>query len=72
MVIVSFSLTISGDTSLGIPTSAQDNIAIKCRNDNDGSFATFYISGSSLMIYLAENYKAGNTYTGAFSYISGS
>lgn len=72
IVIVSFSLTINGDTSLGIPTSAQDNIAIKCRNDNDGSFATFYISGSSLMIYLAENYKSGNTYTGAFSYISGS
>lgn len=72
MVIVSLSLAINGDAALGIPAGVQDNIAIKCRNDNDGSFATFYISGGSLTTYLAENYKAGNTYTGAFSYISGS
>lgn len=70
--MVSFSLTINGDTSLGIPASAQDNIAIRCRNDSNGSFATFYISGGNLVVYLAENYTAGNIYTGTFSYISGS
>ncbi len=74
LVTVMFNVLVNDDVNLGIPSSImiKNAMLVTCRNDDDGSFATFWIANDTLSIFNAVNYKPNHRYAGTFSYISAS